>query len=586
MVGPRAIRLGFVLVAAGGVVTAGACGDDTPGTTGPGEHTPAECSNGLDDDGDGATDCLDYGCILLAICDRRDGGSDDGSADGEDGAGDGGGDGGDGDGSAEDVGPDLCGDYVCPPYGSDVGEVLADLRFTPANFEALAMAGDDGVLDLHDVFAQSQTRGGTLRGILFFDASGACGRSSGQAEYMERINQEFRDDGIQVIGMLSVGDTPGVPADVAYAMAYATAHGWTFPAIVGDFPTEYWPGPDIVGHSGFPLILLVDALNMRLYGRYSGAGRLSLLRQTLELLVEGDPDWGPPDWTRRVDFDCNPAVGTETEPNSVGEAPENATALPQIMSGVSCPAVIEDGVIMDAEAIDLGMLSAGQAIDVQMTRVGVNDVYPFFYLARGDPRSGLIRDPTWWAPGIMAGVSAGRQYIIEQSAQYFLILADGRAVAEDFMGESGPVADQHHCCEGGADYWWELGVDRFPLARTEDVVELTGSPPTHVRGTFDEGDLDVYVTDGHWISVAMVEDDPEKLDPYLLLYDPLTGTVITSDDDGGATEEKPNSARVSLPPAYPDARLVWIVAGYDRAWLRGSDPGYDLVIEWEPPPPP
>ena len=59
----RTQRLTFVFAAllAAGVATLSACGDD--GTSG-GET----CTNGTDDDGDGATDCLDTDCAADPAC--------------------------------------------------------------------------------------------------------------------------------------------------------------------------------------------------------------------------------------------------------------------------------------------------------------------------------------------------------------------------------------------------------------------------------------------------------------------------------------------------------------------------------------
>ncbi len=74
----------------------------------------------------------------------------------------------DGDADADDEGV-LCDaeKYPCGPYGHTACDVVADLRFIPANEYATDIAGDDGIFSLSDIYADE-----SVLGVLLFGTAG------------------------------------------------------------------------------------------------------------------------------------------------------------------------------------------------------------------------------------------------------------------------------------------------------------------------------------------------------------------------------------------------------------------------------
>jgi hypothetical protein len=133
--------------------------------------------------------------------------------------------------------------------------------------------------------------------------------------------------------------------------------------------------------------------------------------------------------------------------------------------------------------------------------------------------------------------------------------------------------DPDACCEGGADYTYQLNVDTFTLAATDGAL----TPGTNATGAFTPpGDLVVYsmdVTNGGAYSVTMNATISDNLDPYLVVVDAATGDVIGFNDDINYAGGNYNS-RVSWTAAADGSVLVaasyWIVA------FNGT-PGFTMI---------
>jgi len=174
---------------------------------------------------------------------------------------------GDGDVDSGPIGPDDSGstctgeEYPCGPYGTGRCEVIADHSFIPANEEAEALAGDDGLLDLHDLFADE-----SITGILLFGTAGWCSACGVESDWLHDAYDDFQNvDGhggrIEVVAVVFEGSTPGVPATAAYAESYATREGFTFPAVAdtqGDI-LYYFDAQSSPGN------IMVDATEMRIH---------------------------------------------------------------------------------------------------------------------------------------------------------------------------------------------------------------------------------------------------------------------------------------------------------------------------------
>jgi peroxiredoxin len=173
---------------------------------------------------------------------------------------------GDGDGDADVEYPqpdetDTCtGDvYPCGPYGNTRCDTIADLGFVAANDAAVALAGDDGVLNLSDVFADE-----SVVGVLLFGTAGWCPVCSTERDYLNTIYEEFQDvDGeghrVEFIAVVFQNDA-GAPATSRYAASYAERGGITFPTVAdtrGDI-LYYFDAQSAPGN------IFVDATLMRI----------------------------------------------------------------------------------------------------------------------------------------------------------------------------------------------------------------------------------------------------------------------------------------------------------------------------------
>lgn len=178
--------------------------------------------------------------------------------------------GGDGDGDS-DVDADLGGpddsgtsctgeDYPCGPYGNGHCEVIEDHSFVAANELAEEIAGDDGILNLSEIYADE-----SVLGVLLFGTAGWCSVCDYEKDWLNDIYEDFQNiDGeggrIEFIAVIFEGSTPGVPATAQYAEMYAERAGLAFPAVAdtrGDV-LYYFDAQSSPGN------IMIDATEMRI----------------------------------------------------------------------------------------------------------------------------------------------------------------------------------------------------------------------------------------------------------------------------------------------------------------------------------
>jgi len=468
---------------------------------------------------------------------------------------------------------DPCYPYPCSPYGTRLGNVFRDYAFTPVNDPATTMAGADGVFDFHDLFQGNEAHGGNLKALFVFVTSVWCPVCRVEAQKLQALYEELQPLGVEFVGVITDGPTPGRPATASQGATYAATYHWTFPAVIdseGNVDTSFWAPSDVGtdGSVGVPLNMFFDLRNMRLYGRFAGGTDAKLPRYFLTEIATA-PQWTDT-FARDFNFDCAPGTGTETEPNSLGETPEDGTTLPFELSGVQCPPAVGDGMLIDEDDIDLGTLAVGTVIDATVTAGTGSNVYPAVTMGRVVGTSFDGRD----GPVMMGTAANGRQWVIDTAGHYYLSIADGRLGSLGFYGDATPpVADQ--CCEGGPEYTYSVNVAPFTLAPTDAAV-TSGTSPSF---TLDDGDLNVHpldVTTGTPVTVRLISPDTDIMDPYLVLWDPATSTVLGFNDDEDLAGGNYNSL-LTLTPATTGT--IWVVAGYYVAFFRGGPPSYTIQID-------
>ncbi|MBN1771569.1 MAG: TlpA family protein disulfide reductase [Deltaproteobacteria bacterium] len=487
------------------------------------------------------------------------------------------------DAAGEDVGEeaeaeavDPCAAYPCEPYGTSLGSVLEDWSLQAVNPAARAVGGEDDLVDMHDFYALTEAHGGTAKALLIYVTSVWCPYCAQEAARLNALYEELHPLGVEMLGLVLDGATPGEIATTLAARTYAMRHGWTFPTVVVseelyDDLTDYWPPEDRAsGEIGVPLHLLYDLREMRMYGRFAGAVQTNLLRYPLTEIVE-DPQWTAPG-RRLVSLDCAPGTGTETEPNLIGSSAEDGTSLPYALSGVQCPPVVGDGLFIDEDDVDLGTIEAGTVLDVKVTTGTGSGVYPFALFTR---LAGTSLDLMHDAPWVMGSEANGRQFLVDQRGHYYLIVIDGRLRSSYYYGPDLEVPAADECCVGGPDHTYELAVSPFTLAVTDAAVAVGTSIPF----TLDGGDLNVHpfdVTAATSYAVRMETADPDLLNPYLAVYDPAGPAVRGANDDEDAAAGNTNALVRVTPTA--DGTL-WVVAGYTGASFREGPPSYVIRIE-------
>lgn len=120
--------------------------------------------------------------------------------------------------------------YPCGLYGNQPCDLIEDLQFIPVNEHAEALAGDQEVLALHDIYADL-----SVGGILLFGTAGWCQFCGQEGEWLSSIYPEFQEtDGsgsrIEFVAVIFQDDY-GAPATADYAAAYAARRGFPFPAV-------------------------------------------------------------------------------------------------------------------------------------------------------------------------------------------------------------------------------------------------------------------------------------------------------------------------------------------------------------------
>ena len=378
-----------------------------------------------------------------------------------------------------------------------------------------------------------------------------------------------------MLGLILDSDTPGRRATQAEARAYASRHGWTFPAGVADPELydsidAYWPPADRAsGSIGVPMHLFYDLRNMRMYGRFAGAVDMNLLRGPLVEIAE-NPQWES-EGVRRVTLDCAPGTGSETEPNDFGGRPERGLTLPYSLSGVVCPSTVADELFLERDLVDLGNLDVGDAVQADITVGSGSGLVPYVLLARVS--TGSLVFPQH-APAIIDAESNGRQWFIDRPAHYFLAVIDGRFQSSLYYGPDLPVPVADACCLGGPDAAYDLSVSTPTLAPTGDPVVVGTNGPF----ALEDGNLDIHPFEGVAASsyTFRMQADPDVLNPYLFVYDPSRGTLLGSNDDVDADAGNLDSlvtATVLRNGTY------WIVAGFTSASFRLGPPQYTLTID-------
>lgn len=473
------------------------------------------------------------------------------------------------DGTAEE-GADPCWEYPCGSTGTRLGNVFPDVAYTAVNAAADEYLGEDGLFGMRDLYQHNEAHGGTLKAVMFFVTATWCPYCAEEADRLEELYQALRDQGVLLVGLVAQDDG-GNPPSALEGRTYANRHGWTFPTVIADadIPANYWPPDDVAsGEIGFPLHLFFDVREMRLYGRFAGAVENKMPRYALEEIA-AEPHWRSPG-VREFDFDCAPGTGTETEPNDGEAGYEDGTgfaAAPYTLTGVFCPPTVGDGLVLDVDAVNLGRLSAGTVIDVSMTTAGTS-TYPFFELIPASSAGGY---PTM-GPSAMGTTEARRQWVILAADQYFVGGLDGRQMSSFYYGEGATVPERDQCCEGGPGYDYSMTVQSHTLAPTDGAVTV-GTP---VSGAFADGSLDVYsleVVAGEARTVRMTAADTDRLDPFLVIYDPATSSVVGWNDDEASGNL---NSMVRFTPAA--AGTLYVVAGYYAVSFR-SPPAYTITVD-------
>ncbi len=522
-------------------------GDSDGDGDGDGDADAEICDNEIDDNGNSLTDCDDFACFDDPACEGGDGDAD-GDADG------------DGDGDA---------DYPARPYGTALGDVIANLRYDSGNDVAKDIAGG-AEFNFSDLYDENPDRSGEYTALMIFVTAGWCPYCADEAAVLEDLYQDLQDQGVLLLGIVTQTES-SAPADAAYAEGYADRYGWTFPSIAGDVDPNYWPPADVAaGEIGLPLNMFVDLRTMQIYGRFPGAMTdMLMVELTLRELAD-EPQWGP-DGTRVANFDCGGDGSTEVEPNGLSDSPEDGSSLPFTMDGTICPPTIADGFLLDEDLIDLGTLAAGTLIDVDVTRDPDSGVYPFASLLR--MTGGSVEWMTF-GPAMLDVESGGRQWVIDAAGHYYAAVSDGRSQSAGVYGEGVDVPPEDGCCYGGPDHTYTVVVSSPELTATEPALVIGDNV-----AQLDDGDLNVHpfvATAGTSYDFRMIADDNGNLDPYLVVVDAATGNVVGSNDD----EAYPDNTNSLVTWTATADTTVYIVASYWGSWFfADSPPGYMIRVQ-------
>jgi thiol-disulfide isomerase/thioredoxin len=192
-----------------------------------------------------------------------------------------GGDGGadaDTDGGIDEPGECTGEDYPCGPYGHARCDTMPDHRFIAANDAARELAGDDGLLDMHEMFDDGETTA-----ILLYGTAGWCSACVTEsrslnalyAEYQEIPGTDKRAEFIAVVFQ----DNAGAPATAEFAEAYADQYAFEFPTVAdtsGDI-LYYFDAASTPGN------IFVDASTMQIFDVVQGFDEGSMRARLGEL---------------------------------------------------------------------------------------------------------------------------------------------------------------------------------------------------------------------------------------------------------------------------------------------------------------
>jgi hypothetical protein len=120
--------------------------------------------------------------------------------------------------------------YPCGLYGTQRCDLIEDLEFIPVNDPADTVAGDDGMLSLHDIYADE-----SVSGILLFATAGWCQYCGAEGTWLGSIYPDFQDLGstgqrLEFVAVIFQDDF-GRPATESYGESYAARRGFPFPAV-------------------------------------------------------------------------------------------------------------------------------------------------------------------------------------------------------------------------------------------------------------------------------------------------------------------------------------------------------------------
>ena len=153
--------------------------------------------------------------------------------------------------------------YPAGPYGASEGMVVDNLTFIPVNDKAIEMAGNTEVFDFTNLYMNGPAHDGTITTVLMFETAGWCPYCGDEAQYLNNLYNELKDQGLLIVGVVSQ-DQSGATATLQYAQNYANNYGWEFPTVIGDL-TGYQ------GSGGLPNNLTLTVGGMLFHDQFNGA---------------------------------------------------------------------------------------------------------------------------------------------------------------------------------------------------------------------------------------------------------------------------------------------------------------------------
>jgi len=192
--------------------------------------------------------------------------------------------GGDGDADADiDTGTDDGGEctgeeYPCGPYGHESCDVMPDHRFVAANSHADALAGEDGLLDMHDIFAAE-----SVTAILLYGTAEWCSACVTESRALNALYEEYQripgtENRVEFVTVV-FQDAVGAPATREVAERYADHYGFNFPTVAdtsGDI-LYYFDAASTPGN------VMVDGTNMQIFNVVQGFNEGSMRAAFAEL---------------------------------------------------------------------------------------------------------------------------------------------------------------------------------------------------------------------------------------------------------------------------------------------------------------